>query len=103
MFEKDVFDLAGLGRFGDERARGACGILGKEDGDGLAVGRPPRRGEKTFHVGEFLGGPAKVRDIKLKLTRLLSVRKKSNSLTVRRPRDRALRVWQVFGPRATVV
>ena len=56
LFEEGVFDFAGFGSFGDERAGGASGVFGEEDGDGFAVGGPAGSGEKAFHLREFSRG-----------------------------------------------
>src|SRR2546422_5310466 len=51
LFEKGVLYLAGLRRLGNQRTGRACGVLGVEDSDGFAIGRPARRGKKTLDVG----------------------------------------------------
>ena len=53
LLEEGVFDFAGFGSFRDERAGGASGVFGEEDGDGFAVGRPAGSGEKAFDLREF--------------------------------------------------
>ena len=47
LLEKGVFDFAGFGSLGDERAGGARRVFSEEDGDGFSVRRKLRSGERS--------------------------------------------------------
>ena len=90
LFEEGVFDLAGLGSFGDQRTCGASGILREEDGDGFAVRGPTRSVQEAFHVGEFFryGSGAGLGDgenVQLELIFFDRVGKEGKALAVGRP------------------
>src|SRR5436853_581630 len=55
LFEKGVFSFASLGSFRYHGAGRACGVFGRKQGDGLAIGRPARRGQEALGAGQFLG------------------------------------------------
>ena len=55
LFEKGVFYFAGLGSFRYQWAGRACGVFGRKQGDGLAIGRPARRGQEALGAGQLLG------------------------------------------------
>ncbi len=53
LLEEGVFDFAGFGSFGDERAGCARRVFGEEDGDRFVVWGEQRRVEETFYMREF--------------------------------------------------
>ena len=98
LFEEGVLDFAGFGSFGDERAGGAGGVFGEEDGDGFAVGGPARGGEETFYVGEFFGGATGgADDVELELAGFCGVGEESELLAVGRPGEAAFGAGNIDG------
>src|SRR5207302_1668449 len=90
LFEKSVLDLAGLGRFRNKRAGRSCGVFGREESDGLAIGRPARRSKEALSAGKFLGRSTRGADhIQLELAGFHGVGEERNPLAVRGPIEAA--------------
>jgi len=53
LLEERILYFTGCGSLCDQWAGSAGGVFGEEDGDGFAVVRPTRIGEKSFYVGEY--------------------------------------------------
>src|SRR5579872_1467113 len=79
------------GREGVERSDGPGQILGEEDGDSFAVGRPTRVGEQPFQVRQLLGGRAiGGGSVELKLAVLFVIGEECNLFAIGRPGDGVL-------------
>ncbi len=83
-----LLDHAGVLRHGLERPGGARRVLGEQEGDGLAVGRPARVGEKPLEARQLARrASGKLGDVELALALFCGVGKKGQTAAVGRPGD----------------
>ena len=93
LFGDGLLDLAGLHGLGGQRPGDARGVLGEEDRESPAVGRPTRCGDESLDARELPGSAAgSVGNIELELACSCDVGQKRDALAIRRPRDTSFRV-----------